>query len=172
WQLLVIEDNRDIAAYIRDCVQDEYQVHLAHDGQEGIERALELIPEVIISDVMMPVKDGLEVLRTLKNDQRTSHIPIILLTAKATTDDRIIGLKEGADAYLSKPFHKEELLVRMEQMVKLRETLQQRYSQFVPAQAPVRALSLEEQFLQKVNECVEAELGNPELGAEQICRAT
>ncbi len=113
-QLLIIEDNPDVVAYLKSCLEGLYQLDVAYNGKIGIEKALENIPDLIVSDVMMPEKDGYQVCDTLKNDERTSHIPIILLTAKADAASKITGLKRGADAYLTKPFDKEELLVRLE----------------------------------------------------------
>ena len=124
-QLLIIEDNRDVVFYMQSILQDIYTIRIAKNGQEGIEKAFDTIPDIIISDVMMPEKNGYEVCEMLKNDARTSHIPIILLTAKSTVDDKIAGLKVGADAYLMKPFHKEELLVRVDKLLALRRILQQ-----------------------------------------------
>lgn len=122
-QLLIIEDNPDVVAYLKTCLSDLYRLDVAYNGAVGVEKALENIPDLIVSDVMMPEKDGYEVCNTLKNDERTSHIPIILLTAKADAHSRISGLKTGADAYLSKPFDKVELLVRLEMMVKKQKQL-------------------------------------------------
>ncbi|MCB0637123.1 MAG: helix-turn-helix domain-containing protein, partial [Lewinella sp.] len=115
-QLLIIEDNPDVVAYLQSCLDGRYQLLTAPDGQVGIERALDLIPDLIISDVMMPRKDGYAVCDTLKQDHRTSHIPIILLTARGDEDSKLSGLRRGADAYLTKPFNREELLIRLEML--------------------------------------------------------
>lgn len=173
-QLLIIEDNRDVAAYIQTCLQDDYTIHLASDGKVGLEKTFELIPDLIISDVMMPEKDGYEVTRILKNDERTSHIPVILLTAKASIKDKLTGLKKGADAYLIKPFHKEELLIRMKKMLELRQALQKRYANYSPpilSPAADKPPSLEEVFLQKLYQLVEDEIGNPNLNVAMISEA-
>ena len=100
---------------------------LGTDGQEGIDIAIDDIPDLIITDVMMPLKDGFEVCQTIKSDQLTSHIPIIMLTAKADMESKIEGLEKGADAYLAKPFHKKELLVRIQKLLELRKNLQNHY---------------------------------------------
>ncbi len=126
-QILLIEDNPDVVAYVASFLDKDYQVKVGKDGQEGIEMALKNIPDLIISDVMMPYKDGFEVCNTLKNDERTSHIPIIMLTAKADIQSKLEGLERGADAYLPKPFHKEELLLRIKKLLELRQKLQQHY---------------------------------------------
>ncbi|MEM6316719.1 MAG: ATP-binding protein, partial [Bacteroidota bacterium] len=104
--LLIIEDNPDIIIYVKTILKNSYNIHTAENGKLGIEKALDLIPDIIISDVMMPEKNGYEVCDTLKKEERTSHIPIILLTAKSAKSDRTNGLKYGADAYLTKPFDK------------------------------------------------------------------
>ncbi|WP_298550937.1 response regulator [uncultured Algibacter sp.] len=121
--VLIVEDNRDVAHYIKTCLQGNYQILHAPNGSIGIEMALEKIPDIIISDVMMPEKDGFEVCELLKTDELTNHIPIIMLTAKATFEDRLTGLSHGADAYLTKPFKKEELLTRIDQLILLRKTM-------------------------------------------------
>ncbi len=169
--LLVIEDNRDIISYIQSILEKDYQVQTAFNGQEGIARAIELIPDLIISDVMMPKKDGYEVCQMLKMDERTSHIPIIMLTAKAGEVDKIKGLKAGADAYLRKPFNKEELLVRLKKLLELRQNLQERYAQF-PATlfSSKRVPILEDIFLQKLKALMEKNLDNMEFGMEVICK--
>ncbi|TNE68062.1 MAG: response regulator, partial [Bacteroidetes bacterium] len=122
--VLLVEDNPDVISYLATVLDQHYQVETAQDGQEGIEKALELIPDIIVSDVMMPRKDGFELCETLKADERTSHIPIILLTAKTDQPSKIEGLAYGADAYLAKPFNQEELLVRLEKLIELRHRLQ------------------------------------------------
>ena len=170
--LLIIEDNADVVYYLQQCLQNQYRIHVSSDGEEGINKALELSPDIIISDVMMPSKDGFEVCETLKSDQRTSHIPIILLTAKSTDQDKLEGLKRGADAYLLKPFRKEELEVRLEKLVELRRSLMQRYSgQFELIQNHQEQTNLESSFLQKLNEVIENNLDNTEFNIQQLCQA-
>ncbi|MEO0341676.1 MAG: ATP-binding protein, partial [Bacteroidota bacterium] len=100
-KLLIIEDNIDVVEYLRTCLESIYDLNIAYDGEEGIRLALEDIPDIIISDVMMPKKDGFEVLETLKADERTSHIPFVMLTAKSDLESRIQGLKTGAEVYLA-----------------------------------------------------------------------
>ena len=170
--LLVIEDNPEVVTYIRTILQSEYDITVAENGQIGIEKAVELIPDIIISDVMMPVKGGFAVTRFLKNDERTSHIPIILLTAKADVESRLEGLGRGADAYLAKPFDKKELLLRLEKLIELRKKLQARYAQFIlpEVSAPDEDTQIEDAFLQKVNGIIEANLGESEFGVAELCR--
>src|SRR5690606_404356 len=132
--------------------------------------------DIILSDVMMPLKDGLELCDTLKNDERTSHIPIVLLTAKAAVSDRIAGLRRGADAYLVKPFQREELLLVLVNLIQTRRMLQVYFSQLALGVAPAEpapaaiADSLEDQFLTKLRTMVEAHLDNSELSVDTICQ--
>jgi signal transduction histidine kinase/DNA-binding response OmpR family regulator len=121
--VLIVEDNLDVAHYIKTCLKGKYQIEHALNGALGIKMALEKIPDVIISDVMMPEKDGFELCEHLKTDELTDHIPIIMLTAKATFEDRLTGLSHGADAYITKPFEKAELLTRIDQLILLREKM-------------------------------------------------
>ncbi len=170
-QLLIIEDNPDVVEYLSGCLQGQYQLDFAYNGRAGIEKALDSVPDIIISDVMMPEKDGFEVCDTLKNDERTSHIPIVLLTARASMEDRIAGLRRGADAYLAKPFHPEELLVTLANLTQLRARLQARYA---TGQAPVptedKGLQIEDAFLQKVRSIIEANLSDPDFEMPQLER--
>ncbi|MFK7772064.1 MAG: two-component regulator propeller domain-containing protein [Saprospiraceae bacterium] len=169
--LLLIEDNEDVITYIQTCLEEDYEIKKAINGQLGIDKAFELIPDLIISDVMMPEKDGYEVCAILKTDTRTSHIPIILLTAKTTEEDKIAGLKQGADAYLTKPFNKEELLVRLEKLLALRIQLQERYSTFVPDQNKTAvAATPESAFLNKIHQLVEENISDDGFGIPQLCR--
>lgn len=159
-QLLLIEDNPDIVLYISKLLDKQYQISVANDGQAGIQMAFQMMPDIIISDVMMPEKDGYEVCDTLKQDLRTSHIPIILLTAKAAQEDKLLGLRRGADAYLVKPFDPEELYVRLENLLELRKNLQARYATIhtsaEPEGAPGRAPTLDDLFLEKVRQTTES----------------
>lgn len=171
--LLLIEDNRDVVTYIESLLKNDYQVETAFDGRAGIEKAFEIVPDIIISDVMMPEKDGYEVCETLKNDARTSHIPIVLLTAKAAEADKVAGLKSGADAYLMKPFHKTELFVRLEQLILLRRMLQERYAGtgFNKTETtPVEPI-LDDLFIRKIRQTITENIDDTELGIAHLCSA-
>ncbi len=130
--LLIIEDNLHMQFYIKSCLEPyarEYEVHFANDGEEGIRRARLLVPDLIISDVMMPVKNGFEVTRIIRSELAISHIPVILLTAKSSLESRLEGLRRGADAYLTKPFSPKELNLRVQKLIEIREMLRKRYQQ-------------------------------------------
>lgn len=172
--LLIIEDNPDVVQYLKSCLNKIYQLETAYDGQQGIDKALAIMPDIIISDVMMPKKDGYEVCETLKTDQRTSHIPIILLTAKATIDDKLAGLRHGADQYLAKPFQKEELLLHLQNLITLRTNLQSKYSKgsvFWEAGLPANTKSQEDAFLNELNQLIEQNLADEDFGINQLCKA-
>ncbi|MBV6443236.1 MAG: Sensor histidine kinase RcsC [Saprospiraceae bacterium] len=175
--LLLVEDNADVAEYIQSCLTGTYRMTYARNGEDGIAMALEQTPDLIISDVMMPLKDGYELTSVLKNDERSSHIPIVLLTAKATTDDRIAGLKRGADAYLTKPFHREELLVTLNQLLENRRRVQAFFSQRIfndpalPADPLPPEADMEDAFLQKLRGVVEANLSDADFEMPQLERA-
>ncbi len=176
--LLIIEDNADVQEYLMTLLESKYNLYLASDGQEGIEMAFDHIPDLIISDVMMPKKDGLEVCDTLKKDDRTSHIPIILLTAKASVESRIQGLERGADAYLAKPFNEKELFIRLEKLAELRRLLQQRYQHIhpPPADAVVQTaepsgFEKEDAFMSKLMKTVEEHLDDTNFGPNQLCKS-
>jgi len=174
---LVVEDNADVRRYLVQCLKDRYRIMEAHDGPVGIELALEHIPDIIVSDVMMPGKDGFEVCDALKNDERTSHIPVVLLTARAAVEDRIAGLRRGADAYLTKPFHREELAVVLEQLLENRRRLRMRYERGIlendtaAAGAPPDEIAVvEDAFLQKLRDIVEAHLSDAEFDMNRLSR--
>lgn len=169
---LLIEDNTDVLRYLSTCLEGIYQLEMAVNGKDGIEKAIEIVPDIIISDVMMPEKDGFEVLQTLKQDERTSHIPIVLLTAKADAASRIQGLSAGADAYLAKPFDKNELEVRLKKLIELRQQLQRHYQSLPsPAENGNKLKSREDSFLQKIRELVESNIDDETFGILQICKA-
>ncbi|MCB9273731.1 MAG: helix-turn-helix domain-containing protein [Lewinellaceae bacterium] len=179
--LLLIEDNHDVVFYIQSLLQSKYNIQIANNGAIGIEKAIETIPDIIISDVMMPEKNGLEVVETLKQDRRTSHIPIILLTARATREDRIEGLRYGADAYLMKPFDKAELFVRLEKLVELRKALQARYAQavepkltfvFPQSGGQAAAPSLDDRFLENIRRIIDEKISDADLDIPYLCKKT
>ncbi len=177
-QLLIIEDNPDVVTYLEACLVAQYHIDIAFNGKIGIEKALENSPDLIISDVMMPEKDGYEVCNTLKQDERTSHIPIILLTAKADTASKIIGLKRGADAYLAKPFDKEELLTRLEQLLERQQRITNYLSRKMNEEslphslesAVQEAIAVEDEFIKKVRKIVAENYTNEDFALPQLCQ--
>lgn len=167
--VLVVEDNADVRAYIRDYLLPAYQVTDARDGAEGIGKAREVVPDLIISDVMMPGKDGYEVCRTLKRDEKTSHIPIILLTAKAASENKTQGLEIGADDYLIKPFEPKELLARVKNLIAIRRKLRERFKTSVPLKpGEVAVMSMDDAFLHKVMAAVEQHIGDEHFHIEEL----
>jgi DNA-binding response OmpR family regulator len=122
-RLLIVDDNADIRTYLRTILQGQYQVSEAPDGQKGLEVACEEVPDLIVSDVMMPVMNGLEFCQRVKNDTITSHIPVILLTARALSKHQIEGYESGADAYITKPFSADLLLARISNLLRSRHKL-------------------------------------------------
>jgi YesN/AraC family two-component response regulator len=185
-QLLIVEDNPDLVIYLKNCLEGLYEIKVANNGNTGIEKAIESIPDLVLSDVMMPEKDGLELLETLKNDERTSHIPIVLLTAKSDAESKIAGLRRGADAYLFKPFQKTELLATLEMMMENRRRLQAHFSKTKPvaqravaassAMAEVEVLAPEEEtillqdaFLQKLRGILEENFADENFALPRLC---
>ena len=168
--LLLIEDNPDVVTYICNLLEESYQIVISLNGGQGIEKAIEIIPDIIISDVMMPIKNGYEVCETLKQDQKTNHIPIILLTAKSSLEDKLVGLKFGADAYLKKPFHKDELLIRLEQLLLVRKKIQERYVNELRQASPAEILPQDE-FAHKLKQTIEANLADANFGVPELALA-
>lgn len=169
--LLIVEDNADVRQYLTICLQKQYYLIYAHNGQEGVEIAMDHIPDSIISDVMMPRLDGFELCQILKKDQRTSHIPIILLTARATIEDRLSGLEQGADAYLAKPFSEAELHIRLRNLIELRASLRQRYASALPELANLPENDPEALFLQRLNQFIHERLDDERLTVERLSKA-
>ena len=160
--LLVVEDNEDVMSLLYDTFENGYNVITANNGDQGVQLAIEQIPDLIISDVMMPVMDGIELTELLKNDERTSHIPIILLTAKAGEENELMGIETGADDYITKPFSNKILIAKVAKLIELRKKLQSRYSQEVILKPKDIAITnLDEQFLGKTAD----RLGSKALGS-------
>ena len=167
--VLLIEDNPEVVQYLISCLENDYRLLIAYNGKEGVQQALEAIPDLIICDVMMPEMNGFAVCESLKMKTPTSHIPILLLTAKADQFSKIEGLESGADAYLSKPFDQEELQVRIRKLIELRKRLQQKYRGDLSSDQP--AASLDEAFVLRIRTLVEDQLDNEDFGLPQLCKA-
>jgi len=174
--LLIVENNPDVVHYLYSILSEQYEIEVAQNGQIGLEKALKLIPDLVISDVMMPVMDGFEFCSKLKKDLRTSHIPVIILSAKADTSSKLLGLETGADAYLSKPFNPKELNIRIEQLIDLRKSLQNRYkvittSPYTPKTEVTEPLNIEDNFIKKVQRTFILHISDDEYGIAQLCQS-
>ena len=170
--VLIVEDNRDLTEYLQHILATEYRVVSAADGKSGLEQAFELIPDIIVSDVMMPVMDGIALLERLKSDIRTSHIPVVMLTAKADITSRLTGLEKGADEYLAKPFHEKELRIRLRNLIDMRERMQQHFASLTPDAAHLqdKSLKIENEFIRKIRAFMEENIAAEEFEIQQLCR--
>lgn len=169
--VLIVEDNADLRKYIATELSKHYRILTAIDGQEGFELAQQ-IPDLIISDLMMPKVSGLELCKQVKSGERTSHIPVILLTARADQQDRTEGLQTGADDYIPKPFQLNELMVRIQNLIESRKRLRKLFSvQISLRPSDIQGQSLDDRFMKKVLEAVEADLSNQLFGVEPLADA-
>lgn len=163
--LLVVEDNQDICNYIVDAFCDNFEVKTAANGEQGVEQALNCIPDIIVADIMMPVMDGIAMCKKLKEDVRTSHIPIVLLTAKDSLQDKEEGYQVGADSYLTKPFSATLLYSRINNLLESRKQLAQRFSQISHHNIEEKRIllaeslnKLDKEFIEKINGLIENRL--------------
>lgn len=168
----IIEDNSEMRTYIRSLLPKAYKVIEAGDGKKGIEQAQQIIPDLIICDIMMPGKNGYQVCYELKNDEKTSHVPIILLTAKAEQKDKINGLENRADAYIIKPFDSKELLIQVKNLIELRRKLREKFSlgQF-PDSTDTTFSDNEHEFIGKAIAIVEDQMENPGFSTTNLAKS-
>jgi YesN/AraC family two-component response regulator len=167
--LLLVEDNPDVRNYISMILGNEYRIFEAKDGEEGLDKAFECIPDLIISDVMMPKMDGFQLCRQLKTDFRTSHIPVIMLTAKATMQDKINGLEIGADEYIMKPFDAEELRARIKNLLEQRKRLHEHFNKYGFADTERKNItSADQKFLTKVVSIIDENISDTSFGVEVL----
>lgn len=167
--VLVVEDNADVRLYIRGSLEPGYRVVEAPDGKQGVAAARKYLPDIVISDIMMPGLNGIELCRVLKNDVATSHIPIILLTARTSEENVLQGLECGADDYVTKPFNTQILMARVKNLVDLRRQLQEKYKREMrlqPAEIPVS--SVEQEFMKDLQKAMEANLSDPEFTIDRL----
>lgn len=170
-RILIIDDNEDIRNYLRRMLHDEFVVTEACDGDEGYERAVEEIPDIIISDVMMPRSDGIECCNRLKQELKTCHIPVILLTACSLDEQRIEGLNNGADAYLSKPFHTGVLMATIRSLLDNRTKLQLHYGNDPLPIIKSQLNDMDNRFIERVRMLIEENLDNPDFSVEDFGRS-
>ena len=170
-RILVVEDHAELRNFIRQDFTPEYRVLVAEDGKQGLDLAVAEIPDLVLSDVMMPVMDGFELCRRVKEDERTSHIPVILLTAKSDAEDRHKGLRLGADDYVAKPFDGEDLRLRINNLIDQRRNLADVYERRLAVLTPdvMPVTSADERFVAQLRSVIDANLEDPDFKINALC---
>ncbi len=168
--VLIVEDNKDVRKYVKEILAQDYCVEEAMNGEQGVRKAETIIPDLIISDIMMPKMDGNQLTRILKNEEKTCHIPIILLTARGEQESRIEGLETGADDYLTKPFDTDELKVRIKNLIENRRKLQDKFRKdgLVPLKEVKHFGKLDQNFIDKINNTIQKHLSEEEFSIEDL----
>jgi len=170
--ILLAEDNVEMRRFIKSNLQDEYRIEEAVNGQIGVNKTQTLMPDLVIADIMMPVMDGVEMTRLIKQNEMISHIPVILLTGKASVESKIEGLSTRADDYITKPFNVAELKLRIRNLIEGRKKLRERFSkQLVISPSEIVTTSADENFLIKALQAVEENMSNTEFGTDEFCMA-
>jgi signal transduction histidine kinase/AraC-like DNA-binding protein len=170
--LLIVEDNPDVRQYISMILESHYRIYEANDGEDGLEKSFEHIPDLIISDIMMPKMDGFRMCNILKSDSRTSHIPIIMLTAKATMEDKISGLELGADEYIMKPFEASELKARIKNLIEQRKRLHEHFRKYGFAEIDAENITpVDQQFLRKATDIISKNISDTSFGVEVLAES-
>ncbi len=167
--VLIVEDNPDVRDHLSEALIDQYTIVETPNGKAGLEKAVEIIPDLVITDLMMPEMDGVELCRKLKTDEHTSHIPVIMLTAKANVEDKIGGLETGADDYLTKPFNMKEVKARIRNLIEQRKNLRERFSKNIKLEPKDIAItSADELFLNRAIGIIEDHMGDFEFDSAQF----
>jgi DNA-binding response OmpR family regulator len=171
--LLIVEDHEELRQYIKEQFIDSYTILEADNGRTGIDLALKHIPDIIITDVMMPEIDGMQLCNTLKNHITVNHIPIVMLTAKGDMEDKLAGLQTGADEYLTKPFNAKEIAIRVANLVDQRKNLQEHWRSTLSnfSTAPIKAESMDAAFIKEVRECIETYLDDERFSVTELGQA-
>jgi DNA-binding response OmpR family regulator len=168
-RILIIEDTDEIREFLKTCLETDYSVLEAENGLKGWEIAVSELPDLIITDVIMPEMDGNEFCRNLKQDERTSHIPVIMLTAKITVEQQLEGLESGADIYLTKPFSIQVLQTYISNLLKSKEVLRQLYSQKIFLQpSGVEVGTVDKKFMERLMSVIEQNLSNSEFNVQDL----
>ena len=165
--ILIVEDNRDIALYLKSLLTERYKVITARNGEEGLDAAEKSIPDLVITDLMMPVKDGYQLACEMKQNRLLNHIPVIMLTAKTSDEDRIKGLRCGVEAYIRKPFQPEELLISIENIFENRRILKEKYMSVITRDSSENKLDNDDnlKFLQTISNIIHSEINNPQMNS-------
>ncbi len=167
--ILIVEDHNDLRKFIKDNLSNDFNIIEASNGKDGLESAIDKIPDLIISDIMMPEMDGYTFCKKIKSNEKTNHIPVILLTAKASTENKLEGLELGADDYLIKPFNPDELRLRVRNLIKTREELRKKFtSEMILKPAEVIVPSSQVQFIERLKSIIEANMENESFGVDQL----
>lgn len=169
--VLIVEDNEDFRFYLKDNLRSKYSILEAKNGKEGLEKAVSLMPDLIVSDIMMPEMNGIELCKCIKNDARTSHIPLVMLTARTAEEQKIEGFGCGANDYVTKPFNFEILQSRIKNLIAQRALLQKSFQKHVDIKtADVQITSLDEKLISKAIRIVEENMGEPDFSVEKFSR--
>ena len=169
YKLLVVEDDKEIRKYLKEIFGREYQVIEAENGVKGLELVIRELPDCVITDVMMPEMDGIELCKKIKTNNKTCHIPVILLTAKTAIEQRIEGLEVGADSYIPKPFNVEHLRTRVRKLIELRRTIKEKYEgKHELHKEDIKIKSGDEKLLEKLEQIVKEQISDPNLSVETI----
>jgi len=166
--VLIVEDNSELRNYLKNELKDDYKVRMAINGKEGLQMAIKFIPDIIISDVMMPIMDGFEMCSNIKKDLRISHIPVLMLTAKGMQIDRVKGIDSGADVYLNKPFNMNVLKSHLSQLINSRQILFNKYYNGVSDKELMNTNSLDKQFITNILEYINQNINDPALNVENL----
>jgi CheY-like chemotaxis protein len=169
--ILIVEDNPDVTSYICSFMENDYRILTAENGKIGLKKTLDKYPDLVISDVMMPEMDGFELCQKIKSDERISHIPVILLTAKADLESKIEGLEFGADDYVTKPFEADELKIRSKNLIEQRKRLREKFARLADLQPDeITVTSTDEKFLKRLMMVFEEHISEPQFTTEQCAR--
>ena len=166
--VLIVEDNSELRNYLKNELKEDYKVKIAINGKEGLQMAIKFIPDLVISDVMMPIMDGFEMCHKIKNDIRISHIPLLMLTAKGMQIDRVKGIDSGADVYLNKPFNMHVLKAHLSQLISSRQILFNKYYNGVSDKELRNTTSLDKQFITNILEYIHENITDPALNVENL----
>jgi len=176
--VLIVDDNQDIRHHIRESLVKDFTIKEAVNGKEGLEMAIDIVPDLLITDLMMPEMDGLELCRKLKTDERISHVPVVMLTAKAEAENKIEGLETGADDYITKPFNSKELIIRSKNLIEQRKKLKEKYNHQISLEVDESEIkSVDEKFLERARKIIEKNISDcsfdvnsfyPEMGMSRM----